>query len=59
VSRRRGRRVKSPRKLRRAIWDYLERGEEATEAVAIITRVAAARASSRRAWADRPREVKP
>lgn len=47
------RRAKDRRKLERAFADYLARGEEATEAVAIITK-AVARIGDRRAWAARP-----
>lgn len=47
------RRVKIPRKLKRAFADYLARGEQAAEAVEIITQ-AAARIGDRRAWAARP-----
>jgi hypothetical protein len=36
------RRVKLPRKLRRAFRDYLRDGEQAAEAVAVIARAAAA-----------------
>ena len=48
------RRPRLPRRLKRAIRDYLRHGEQATEAVEIITKAADADASSRRAWAARP-----
>lgn len=46
------RRVKLPRKLERAFRDYLLYGEQATEAVEVITRASAARGRARQ-WAAR------